>query len=56
MRFDILSPIIDESTQPTKKGWLIVSQTYADVSQGELQEISGALPEVGDIVVFQLQL
>ena len=56
MRFDILSPIIDESTQPTKKGWLIVSRTYADVSQGELQEISGALPEVGDIVVFQLQL
>merc|ERR1711964_497014 len=43
-------------TQPTKKGWLIVSRTYADVSQGELQEISGALPEVGDIVVFQLQL
>ncbi|MDP6595287.1 MAG: hypothetical protein QGI86_05245 [Candidatus Poribacteria bacterium] len=56
MRFNILSPSVDESVQSTKKGWLIVTQTYADVSQGELQEISGALPEVGDIVVFQPQL
>ena len=57
MRFDILSETNDAENKVDlpKKGWIIVSETYADVSKGELQEISGHAPEIGDLMVFHPQ-
>ena len=58
MRFNILG-ISDDTvniTNPSQKGWLIVSETYADVSKGELKEVSGLAPEIGDLIVFDPQL
>ncbi|MEE2909638.1 MAG: hypothetical protein VX830_04470 [Candidatus Poribacteria bacterium] len=57
MRFDILSETNDAENKVDlpKKGWIIVSETYADVSKGELKEISGHAPEIGDLMVFHPQ-
>lgn len=57
MRFDILSETndVENKVNLPKKGWIIVSETYADVSKGELKEISGLAPEIGDLMVFHPQ-
>ena len=57
MRFDILSETndVENKVDLPKKGWIIVSETYADVSKGELKEISGLAPEIGDLMVFHPQ-
>ena len=57
MRFDILSETndVENKLDLPKKGWIIVSETYADVSKGELKEISGLAPEIGDLMVFHPQ-
>ena len=57
MRFDILGETndVENKADLPKKGWIIVSETYADVSKGELKEISGLAPEIGDLVVFHPQ-